>query len=325
MKKILLLLTLLIAFGVPASFADSDANGRGGYEPFLFINYNYYEFQEGDILYDYDGIYFAPALYKRAFNLDITRSGDDWVITKDNKEFGRFKHTDMLKMDEETEIERAWTSEEKKDFLLLEGVLDILGDDFGYQWELINDPKTDTREVKLINTFVPKEFCNMDNLSSFSFELNVASVDKLKSLNNYVKKMSKNAPKINKTNNTVTYTDTSCTVIISLNNGDDITVSHTGKLTQTAYDLIGLAYNDVLDKPASKLAVAELKRLNGIMTTKSKASALKKLETRDSISWYYFGDDGFYKWSYDFSTVQGKKYLDFCITEFFFDTIEYYN
>ena len=95
--------------------------------------------------------------------------------------------------------------------------------------------------------------------------------------------MTKNPAKINKTNNTITYTDASGSVIISLNSNQDITVSHTGKLSQTALDLISLAYNDTMDKAASKEALTEIKRLNALMNNKAKAAEVKKLRTE--IMW----------------------------------------
>ena len=63
MKKIMLLISILLAFCLPASFAiENDADETGGFIPFLFVNNNYYDIDEADVLYDYDGIYFTPAL-----------------------------------------------------------------------------------------------------------------------------------------------------------------------------------------------------------------------------------------------------------------------
>lgn len=325
MKKIWLILALLFAISLPVSFAvETDVDDTGGYIPFLFVNNNYYDIDEADVLYDYDGIYFTPALYKDAYNLDIVRTGDTWTISKDGKTLGQFKHTDKIQLDDAVNIERAWTAENKTDYLLLEGILDILGEDFTYSWGLISDPTTDSREIKLIHTFVPETYCNMDKVEYVAPVLKVGSVDKLKTTNSYIKKMTKNPAKINKANNTITYSDASGSLIITLNINEDITVSHTGKLSQTALDLISLAYNDTLDKAASKEALTEIKRISALMNNKAKAAEIKKIEKRDFVEWYFFGDDGFYKWSYEFNTVQGKKYLDFCITNFFLDTVNYY-
>lgn len=322
MKRLFLLLAICLTFLVPASFAE-DTSETDMYINVLTVNGNYYNISDEESVYSTSGIYFTSVFYKRLFDMEFTLKDQEWTITKSGKVLGKFKDGDIFKLSEEDEVYIANTTGDGDQCFLLEYVAEIVGDDFYYEWQRTLDPNGKLRSFKNLNLVLPESFYNKDLVQAMDPTLNYTGIDKLKSLSSFIKKMSKDKPKLNLTDNSITYADKSCSVIISLTKGDFMTVSVSGTLSKTALTLIELAYNDNLDKSASKAAVAEIKRLNGIMVNPKHAAEFKKLVARDFNDWYYFGEDGFYKWTYEFSTVQDKRFLDFTVSSFYLNTSGY--
>jgi hypothetical protein len=316
------MLTIMLALLMPSSFA---VGFDTGFELVVMVNNEYYDFADGHYLLDFDGIYFEPSIYKNLFGIELTEQGDEWVVSKAGKTLGKIAKDDKAESGGE-EIDALSFSEKDEAYVSLEKVNSFLGDGFNFSWEVLRNPKTDYGDYKLINISASEEFYKPEKLKTVNMSMPIKSIDKMRNTQAYIKKMTKNKPKVDKVNNTITYKDKSCEVIISLNGNENLNVAFTGKLSADAIGIINVAISDSCSKTGAKEAVTEIKRLDTIlMNQKGQKKEFDELKNREYNPWYYFGSERSFKWSYDMTNVQGKNYIDFYVTNFFLDTSDYDN